>query len=83
MRYNTPVMKRTIVAVHVLDGRGKRVRIEREPYHRLVEDVVVRPERGSMGEVQFTNMTGRRRARAVENQVKGVLQDSGDLFPTE
>ncbi|MBI5019372.1 hypothetical protein HZB58_03805 [Candidatus Gottesmanbacteria bacterium] len=72
-----------VAAVYVLDGKGKRIRVEGEPYRRLVEDVVIRPERGSMGEVQFTNMSGRARARAIENQVKGVLQDSGDLFPTE
>lgn len=72
-----------VVAVHVRDGSGKRVRVEGEPYRRLVADVVELPQRGSMGEIQFTNMPGRSRARAIENQVKGALQDSGDLFPTE
>lgn len=80
--YNT-AMASTVVAVHVHNGQGKRVSLEAEAYHTVVEDVVVRPERGSMGEIIFTTMSGRNRSRAIENQKYGKLQDNGDLFPTE
>lgn len=72
-----------VVAVHVLNGQGKHVGIEAQDYHIIVDDVVIRPERGSMGEIIFTSMSGSARARAVENQKNGKLQDEGDLFPTE
>lgn len=72
-----------VVAAHVLDGKGKRVRIEAEPYQTVVNDVVILLKKGDLGEAQFTNLSGGHRARAVENQKNGHLQDSGDLFPTE
>lgn len=72
-----------VVSVHVLDGSGKRVSIETALYHTAVNDVVIRPERGALGEIVFTNMPGRKRSQAIDNQKNGILQDHGDLFPTE
>lgn len=72
-----------VIAAHVLNGQGKRVRLEAVAYHTIVEDVIVLPTRGTLGEKELTTMSGRRRSAAITNQKNGALQDAGDLFPTE